>query len=445
MSVKSGLGIGIRTLLPILIVLAVGVAGMLFLASLRHAPAQAVISERPTPVEVLSVMPEDVPVVISGYGEVKALDIVAIAAEVPGNVVEVNPRLEVGEVIPQGELLFKIDARDYIALQEQAQAQIAQAESAIQRLKKQSAIDAERLETLRRTRELSQSEFQRVKELFEKDQVGTRSGVDATEMAVNQTSDAYDQLAQVVELYPLRIQEAESALSAARAQHDLASTNLARTEVRAPFNARIKEKRIELGQYVRPGEAVLTLADDSVLEISVPLDSRDAREWLQFQDQANPDDRSWFGKVQPVPCRISWTEGVSNQTWEGTLDRVEKFDETTRTVTVAVRIPSESANDANAGLPLVEGMFCQVDIPGGIMRQVFRLPRWAVSFENQVYVAHDNRLQVRDVQVLRSQEEETFVSGGLKAGEQVVVTRLVNPLPNTLLAPAPAHPGESEG
>ncbi len=120
-----------------------------------------------------------------------------------------------------------------------------------------------------------------------------------------------------------------------------------------------------------------------------------------------------------------------------------------RTVSVAVRVPaSQAAPEGSVGLPLVEGMFCKVDIPGRVMENVYRMPRWAVTFEGEIYaVVRDEegapRLSRRDVEVVRTQNEETFVRGGVRPGDLVITTRLVNPLPDSLLdllPPAGASP-----
>jgi hypothetical protein len=78
-------------------------------------------------------------------------------------------------------------------------------------------------------------------------------------------------------------------------------------------------------------------------------------------------------------------------------------------------------------------MFCLVEIPGKSMQQVIALPRWAVSFENTVYVARDQRLKTVAVRVARIQGDRAYISEGLQDGEQIIVTRLVDPLENTLL------------
>ena len=83
-------------------------------------------------------------------------------------------------------------------------------------------------------------------------------------------------------------------------------------------------------------------------------------------------------------------------------------------------------------------MFCEVAIPGQTMEGVFRLPRWAVTFEDEAFVAVDDdqgrpRLEKRSVVVARRQGEEVFVSDGLRPGDHVLVTRLANPVPGLLL------------
>jgi len=192
--------------------------------------------------------------------------------------------------------------------------------------------------------------------------------------------------------------------------------------------------QVEVGQCVAPGTPAVTLANDAVLEISVPLDSRDAGAWLEFGGVQSANDEAWFSTVTPVRCQIRWTEEPDKNQWTGTLARVERFDPMTRTVTVAVRVTGEEALSKNGGLPLVDGMFCTVEIPGKTMRQVYRLPRWAVTFESEVYLANaESRLERRIVEVLRSEEDEVYVSSGLDTGDLVIVTRLVSPLPNSSL------------
>jgi RND family efflux transporter MFP subunit len=417
-----------------IVVLFASILGMTKLASLKTPPTEAKNGERHLQVEVLQVEQEDFPIIITGYGEVKALNVVPISAEVSGKIVQIHPRLETGEIILKGEILFEIDPANYTASYEEARGVVQQRENAIIRLKKQSAIDTRRLKTIERNRTLAKAEYERIWKLFETKNIGTRSGVEKSEQVYNSALDQVDQMAQAVALYPIRIKEAESSLSSARARLALAKSNLMRCKIRAPFNGRVKSVSLEKGQYITPGQNIVILADDSVLEIHVPLDSRDASKWLYFNGAKTNGKTAWFCGLMKVPCRIRWTEDNNGQTWEGRLHRVVKFDQQTRTLTVAVRVYAETEMKKNSqSLPLVEGMFCSVKIPGRSLNNVFRLPRQAVSFENTAYLAVDNRLKTVPVKVARMEAENAYVNDGLNAGDMVVTTRLIDPLENSLL------------
>lgn len=419
--------------LTCILILTVGILGMAKLAGSKAPPTESKKEERALMVEAVLVEPEDVPIVITGYGEVQTLKAVVISPEVSGTLIEVHPRLDAGEIIPKGEVLFRVDTRNYDAAKKEARATVVQCKNAINRLKKQSAIDLQRLKTLERNRELAKQEFQRLKNLYCDYKVGTRSGVDKMEQAFNAAMDRVDQMNQTLVLYPLQINEAQSGLASAQVRLEMAQVNLTRCAVRADFDARVKSVAMEQGQYVAPGQPVLTIADDSVLEIQVPVDSRDARQWIQFngrQDQRG----AWFNDLEPVACSIHWTEDADNHTWRGRLHRVVRFDPQTRTLILAVRISSEdAAGNGSGGLPLAEGMFCAVEIPGTTLRNVYRLPIWAVSYDNYVYLARDNRLETVPVKVARMQGETAIISDGLQPGDLAVTTRLSDPLENTLL------------
>ncbi len=416
------------------LVLLAGFLGLSALASLKKPPAEVAVGERPIKVEAIEARRVDHQVMITGYGEARAIDRAVISAEVSGRVIKAHPRLYVGEVIESGALLFAVDERNYRASYDEAKAAARQFELSIERLFQQQKTDTARLKILKRSRDLARAEFDRMRRLFEESSVGTRSGVEQAERAFNAAEDQLAQLAQAVSLYPIRIQEAKSQLASAQARLSLAGADLARCRVTAPFTGRLASVSLEEGQFAVAGQPALTLADDSVLEIQAPIDSRDARRWLRFDGGTETEGGAWFSALAPVPCRISWTEDKEGHTWQGQLHRVVQFDRKTRTLTVAVRIDAAAAVKSRPeGLPLVEGMFCAVEIPGRGLSDVFRLPRQAVSFENTVYLAKDGRLKTVAVVVARSEGDFVFVSRGLEDGALVVTTRLIDPLENSLL------------
>jgi len=414
-------------------ILFVGFAGMSMLAAMKKPPAEAQHKEMSLKVETVKAVLEDVSVIITGYGEVKALNYVSIAPEVSGKVIEIHPVLETGEIIEKGELLFKIDPLNYEVGVLTAQADVSQSKNAIIRLKKEFQIDKKRIKTLKRSRDLAKSEFTRKEHLLKKSNVGTTSGVDGAEREYNATTDIYDQMVQKVSLFPIRIKEAQNILASAEAKLIKAKADFNRCTVYAPFNSRVKDVSIEKGQYVVPGVNVITLADDSLLEILVPLDSNEVQKWLQFSN-SSISDGAWFTRLKHVDCLIIWTEDEKEHTFHGKLDRVVKINQKTRSLTVSIKIDAKNATqNKENGLPLVEGMFCRVMIPGITLKDVIRLPGNAVTFDNTAFINIDNRLKTIPVKVAWIDRKYTFVSEGISPGNMVITTRLVNPLENTLL------------
>jgi len=380
---KAGL-ILVRVFVSVLI-LAGGVLGMNKLKQMKKPPQKVERKETALPVQIVRVQAQTVPVTLSGYGEIVSRTEVTLPAEVSGRIIAAYQELQAGTIVTKGEVLYRIDERDF-------------------RLSLKSAQT--RLKSLSRDLELARKEYARVRELYTKKKVGTQSAVEKTEQAVNAISNQIIQ----VEL-----------------SRDQAELQLSRCVIRVPFTGRVTEVFAEQGEYVTTGKDLLTLTDDNDLEIRVSLDSRDAVKWLRFQPRSQGLS-PWFTLPEQTDCVVAWTE-KEDITTQGTFDRVIRFEPGTRTLTVAIRL---QANEQLA-FPLVQGMFCRVDIEGRSLPRAFALPRAAVSFEQTVYVVEEDRLHTRKVEIARTDRSIAFVTGGLEEDEQVVVTRLENPLENTLV------------
>lgn len=413
-------------------ILSGGFMGMLALASLNVAPAQKAPSERSLRVEALRAKLEDIQTVIKGYGQVQVLNVVAIAPEVGGTVVYVHPGLEAGETVKAGEILFSIDSRTYRAVYDEAMAAVARLKNVIKRLKQEYGFTQNRLKALERNKTLARAELARFQKLFRNKKVVARSGVDKAEREYNKAVEETGRLAQEVEIYPLRIKETQNELARARARLSAAQCDLDRCVVRAPFTGRVKEASLESRQYVAPGQFAAKLADDSILEIHVPLDSRDASRWLQFERTDDEANAGWFEHLAKTPCRIRWLEDSERRCYRGQVHRVVRYDDQTRTLVAAVRLTRREASKSGR-LPLVESMFCEVTIPGRVIKNAVRLPSHAVSYEQTVYVSKQGRLATVPVTAARKESDQVYISSGLNPGDLVITTRLVDPLENMLL------------
>ncbi len=374
-------------------VVAAGFLVMMVMGKMKEPPVEKQNNETALQVDIMRAEIQDVRLTLSGFGEVQSLNTVNLSPEVSGIVSDINPTLEEGAVIPEGDVLFRIDSDDY--------------ETSVETY-------GVRKKALQSNLKLSTTEYIRIKNLYEKSNTGTLSDVESAERAMNTATDT---LSQIIKLY----RDAEK--------------NLERCTVRAPFNARIKSVSLEKDQFVSTGSSVLSIADDSVLEIVVPVDTGEALMVLDFEKgDVSQNDISWFDSVKPMICRVVWSESRKTITADGYLHRVVNYGSTSRTVSLAVRIENQRGqkNEISA-FPIVDGMFCQVVIPGRILKDVIRVPEHAVSFDGKVKLSANSRLKTVPVDVVWKEGGYSLISAGLSTGDTVITTRLSSPLENRLL------------
>jgi RND family efflux transporter MFP subunit len=85
------------------------------------------------------------------------------------------------------------------------------------------------------------------------------------------------------------------------------ATMLSKCSIAAPFSGRVAEQKVREQQYVQPGQAILDIIDDSVLEIEFLVPSK----WLAwvkpgYAFQVNIDEtrKSYPAKVQRIGARV---------------------------------------------------------------------------------------------------------------------------------------------
>jgi len=424
----------IRIILSVAVIGA-GFFAMTYLSSLKKAPHRGRVKERVLQVEVKKAVLQSVETRLKGFGVARPVTTVKLSAEVAGRIIYTHPMFEKGRIILKDEVLFKIDPADYKAELKVLRAGLEQKKSLLAGIEQQFKADRLRIKTIRRSMDLSRDEYERVRVLLEENSIGNRSELDRSEQSLNNAVDNYDQMKRSLSLYPVQIREARAAMASVTANMERAAANFARCTVKAPFTCRIVAIAMEEGEYTTRGKEVVTIADDSFLEIQVALDAREASKWLSFVEDGQKNQSGWFPMVRAVECEISWIE-ARDILLPGMVERLVEFDQSSRTMTLAVKFdPLESLarNDCKVCSPLVAGMFCSVSIPGKVIDGVFKLQRWLVSTDNTVYISRDNRLKTVAVNRIYASGDDVFLSGEITPGDLLITTRLVDPLENCAL------------
>jgi len=384
----------LRILLPILILVgAVAVARALMLAKPEVAARPE--SKRELPVVVLRAQPGPHPIELQGLGEVKPVHRLVMQSEVSGRVVERNPALMPGGLLRRGDPLVRVDGRDHATV---VAAQAAAVEQA-------SALVVEE----RGRKQVAEYEWQgSAQQLSE----------DARKFALRET----------------QARSVEAGLSSARSQLDKARRDLARTQVKVPFDALVLEASVELGQLVTPAASLATLVaiDRYWVEVAVPV--------AQLVHFEIPGVNVATGaKGSPARVLLDAGAGVvierSGQV-ERLLGQVDAKGRMAR-VLVAVDDPlglaaaralvaaPETARP-QVTLPLLLGAFVRVQIGGAALPDTTELPRVALVDDQTVWLAVDGKLTRREVEVAW-RGADTVLVRGLRPGDAVVTTPLASP------------------
>jgi RND family efflux transporter MFP subunit len=359
-----------------LAILGVGVVGVLLLLASRprvEPDPPAVVAPL---VRVVPVAPGDFRFLVRAQGTVVPRTESELVPQVSGEVVWISPSLVSGGSFEAGEPLLRIERADYEVELESARATEARTASELARARKE----------LERQRKLAARS------------VASQSRIDDAENA---------------------FRVAEAARREARARVERASRDLARTELTAAYQGRVREERVDVGQFVSRGSPVATLYAVDWAEVRLPLPDRE----LAFLDL--PLGRRAATEDAELPeVRLRAEFAGEQHVWTGRIVRTEgEIDPQSRMVNAVARV--EDPYGRNGGrAPLAVGLFVEAEILGRRVENAVVLPRSALRDGERVLVVDDGRLRFRKVEVLRIDQEQVVIASGLSAGESICVSPL---------------------
>ena len=386
----------VKLLLPFVII-AVGVGIAVGLTKTKPQAKQKPTDERGALVEVVELSPTSERVEVIARGTVVPARRVILSPEVGGRVVSMNESLVPGGLMVTGETALRVDARDYRLALEQQRAVVNRAETEL---------------TIEQSRK---SVAEREWEKF-----GSKKGGTASPLATRVPQLKSAQVA---------VKSAQSGLKQARLR-------VSRTTVKAPFNGIIQTRQVEMGQIVAPGAPVATLVgtDAYWVQVSIPV-----------------SQLSWFaipgigGSKTGAEVEVRQKLGDQRQVRKGQVVRLlGDVDPAGRMARILVEIPNpletdnvvvlSSESKPGPTLPLLLGAYVEVAIAAREVEDVFSVPRAAVHDGNKVYVmTKDQKLEIRDVEVVWSKPKAVLIGDGVTKGESLVVSQIAAPVPGMKL------------
>lgn len=371
-----------RLLLP-LAVLAAGAVIAVLLIELRPEVERREAPIQPPLVRTVIAQPADHRLDVDSQGSVAPRTASTLIAQIAGRIVDVAPSFADGGFFHRGQVLIVVDPRDYRLALEEARAAVAQAET------QQALAEAEAEVARREWQELGRGE--------------------PTALAARQP----------------QLAEARASVAAAQAAAERAELQLARTRIEAPYDGRVREKLVDLGQYVGPGTPLAAVYATDYAEVRLPV----AQDELGFLDVELGLPRGADGGAPEAI--LSGSIGGERHTWRGRIVRTAgTIDPRTRMLDLFARVDDPFGRDGGGreggpASPLPMGLFVEAEIAGRVAEGVFVLPRAALRDGDRVLVVDgEDRLRFRDVTVLRTEGERAVISAGLVAGDRVTVSPL---------------------
>lgn len=371
-----------KVVIPILIVLAAFGVARLMIAMKREAE-QVEVQVLPPLVRVHEALIQSHRFEVRSQGTVEPLRTVKLVSEVDGRVVEVSPALKVGGMFREGDVLVRLDARDFELAVTRARAEVESART--------------RLRVVQAEADVAQTEWADL----------GRSGV-ASDLLMRKP----------------QLAEASAAVAGAEAALEKALLDLERTELKAPFDGVVRSENLTVSQFVRRGEEMASLFAVDRVEVKLPVPLYE----LEFLDLSNIGAP---GSPDGPEVVLTASQSGWKGEWIGRVTRVDgEVDPRSRMTHLFVEVDDPYGwNRADSRPALKAGMFVAASVKGRKVSNVFAIPRVAVRGENTLLkVTSDNKLEFAEITSLRKQKDIVVVSAGVANGDRIIVSPMDAPV-----------------
>jgi multidrug efflux pump subunit AcrA (membrane-fusion protein) len=433
----------IKKLLVIIPVIC-GIALFAFMKMNKKPPVRLENQERVQTVRVISLEKMVVVPRVVSYGYVEADRTWQAIPEVSGKIVYVNHNLKRGHFIQKGEVLLKIDTTTYGLAETRGKADLANVDAKIKELE-QSRKNTQRLLSIEKKSLASAAqELKRKRELFLRGTISA-SNYEKEERTFLSHQTAVSNLQNQLDLIPSQEKALKAQKRAGESTVKERGLNVAKTEIRAPFNCRLSAVNIELSQYAAAGKVLVEAESIDSAEIPVSLTPKS---FLTLLPRGNEVHIGKMPSVETIrraiditaKVRLPLDDGLTVE-WDGIFSRTgESMDLRTGAITIYI-IVDKPYQGLIPGIrpPLVTNMYVEVELRGRPLPDRWVVPRSAVH-DKKVYICtQENRLETRPVNVEFNMGDVAVISEGLKQGEKLVLADLVPAIDGILLKPVQAE------
>lgn len=260
----------LKLILPI-IVIAIATGVFQHLKASKPERKKPELKEKVWQVKVISAAKQSLSPRLGLYGRVESPELLQAAAPGAGIVSEVL--VQSGTKVGPGQLLIKMDSRDFETARVQAETDLQDIENQISELKIRHQSNKNALKTERQLLNLAKDEVERLLKL-KKQNLSADTILNVARSALGRQQLAVFSREYEVDSYPVQLSKLEARLNQNRAKLEEARLMIERSEVYAPFQAVISATPVSVGDRVATGEILVALYPSSSLEIRAHIPAR---------------------------------------------------------------------------------------------------------------------------------------------------------------------------
>ena len=336
-------------------------------------------------VKAMKVIQRDTPLASEYAGHLVGTEEVKVQSKVSGNVVE--KYVVGGQTVEAGQLLYRIDSRQYESAVLRAQADLAQARAVLE----QSVA----------TYNNSVIDLRRDEKLFEEAAIAEQVvSTQAAKVRADEATCAANEAA---------IYACEAALKTAR-------EDLADTEIYAPMSGKLGVDDVAIGTFVSAGQTnLVTIGTPDPIFAQFSISESDYLHFMTVQGMQSEHN--------PIAVSITLADG-KEYPFEGRIVEVDReLGNSTGSLIMKALFPNPS------GL-LMPGMFARVKLSGEVIPRAILVPQRAVQQllgKSFVMVVGDgNKSEARTVELGDQVGSYFVVTNGINTNDTVIVEGLTN-------------------
>lgn len=329
-------------------------------------------------VEVVDLVRQDITFSIASQGNIMPRTQTTLISEVSGLVTHISEKFNVGGFFKKGELILQIDDIIYQVAVLQAQSRLEAAQASL--IEEQARAKQKEDEWLLTGQTLEQ--------------------------------------APILALRIPQLQQAKAEVKAAQASLTEAEVKLQRTKIIAPYDAMLKSKNVDIGQYVSIGATLASTFAVDYAEVRLPIKQKDIL-FLNLPKVNNSDSASSL-------VEINYQLGNEQFSVPSKLTRYEgEVDSASRVHYVVAQIDDPYQINTTTNTPALRvGMYVNANVSGKILSDIIAIPRLAVYGGNTIRLAKDGHLHLQKIDIIRSDNEYVYTNDIIEVGNRLVITKL---------------------